>query len=262
MALAGPGCVLEVALQRDAVVAHPGVGELASGAIAAAGASAVLRVRDAVHESLRGDAGRGARVLDELRLQGLGGGDGPAAAAIALIPHFRAAVDVQAAGGAGHGLVARGVQAVHALGAAAQEGGASATGAAARGLVAVEGGSLGLVPIHKGVHARLPKAALLGDPGVGGGDLRQGGLEELGTAVELLGTLFVVPVEFAHEFIEGVAVEFRARSRLPHGHRIAAQECRGGDGPCHRSVHGSWHRKAARQDQLGLARCFVGAKLS
>mmetsp|Transcript_87390 Transcript_87390/g.222615 ORF Transcript_87390/g.222615 Transcript_87390/m.222615 type:complete len:240 (+) Transcript_87390:526-1245(+) len=173
MALAGPGCVLEVALQRDAVVAHPGVGELASGAIAAALASAVLRVRDAVHERLRGDAGRGARVLDELCLQGLGGGDGPAAAAIALIPHVRAAVDVHAAGGAGHGLVARGVQAVHDLGAAAQERGASAAGAAARGLVAVEGGSLGLVPIHKGVHACLPKAALLGVPGIRGPDLRE-----------------------------------------------------------------------------------------
>mmetsp|Transcript_80416 Transcript_80416/g.217960 ORF Transcript_80416/g.217960 Transcript_80416/m.217960 type:complete len:263 (+) Transcript_80416:722-1510(+) len=238
MALAGPGCVLEVALQRDAVVAHPGVGELASGAIAAAGASAVLRVRDAVHESLRGDAGRGARVLDELRLQGLGGGDGPAAAAIALIPHFRAAVDVQAAGGAGHGLVARGVQAVHALGAAAQEGGASATGAAARGLVAVEGGSLGLVPIHKGVHARLPKAALLGVPGIRGPNLGEGGFEKGAAAAELLGAHLVVPAEVLHVLLERVSLQLRPRSALPQCRRIAAtQEDCADDSGCCSAVH-------------------------
>mmetsp|Transcript_89777 Transcript_89777/g.234150 ORF Transcript_89777/g.234150 Transcript_89777/m.234150 type:complete len:449 (-) Transcript_89777:10-1356(-) len=253
-----PARVRQVALQRNAVIAHPSIGELAGCTLAAAGAPAVLRVRHAVHKRLRRDPrhfGAGPAGTEELGLEGLGGGDGPATAAIALVPDGGSTVDVHAPGGARHVLVCRGVHAGHAAQGAAEEGHGTLPGTSVR-LVAVQGLALIDRPIHEGVHACLPEAALLGDPGVGGGDLRQGGLEELGAAVELLGTLFVVPVEFAHELFEGVAVEFRARSRLPQGHRIAAQECRGGDGPCHRSVHGSWHRK------LGLARCFVGAKLS
>ena len=84
------GGVGQILLQRDAVVAHERVGQLAGGALAAAVAAAVLRVRRALHQGLGRDPDVGGRALAlELRLQGLRRGDGPAAAAVALVADLR-----------------------------------------------------------------------------------------------------------------------------------------------------------------------------
>mmetsp|Transcript_78807 Transcript_78807/g.225784 ORF Transcript_78807/g.225784 Transcript_78807/m.225784 type:complete len:415 (-) Transcript_78807:103-1347(-) len=249
MARAGLLCVPEILVERDAVVSHPGEGELARGAIAAAGASAVLGVRHAVQERLHRDRdvrllpAAGALLADELRLDGLCGGDGPAAAAVALVPDRGAGPDVHAAGGTGRRLVGRGVDEERPLGQALHEGHAVAAGhAAAGGLVAVQDLALGISPVHEGMHARRPEAALPRVPGVRGCDLNEGGFEERAAVVELLRAYCEPPAEVPHILLEGIALQLRPSSAPVQGRRIstlATQEDCTNDGCGRAAIHGT-----------------------
>mmetsp|Transcript_39097 Transcript_39097/g.108745 ORF Transcript_39097/g.108745 Transcript_39097/m.108745 type:complete len:252 (-) Transcript_39097:34-789(-) len=251
------------------MIPHEGVSELTRGPIAATGATAMLGVGHAVHECLCGEPGaRWRTTAQELRLHRLHGRDGPATAAVALLPQRRPHVRRQAALLAERGIEARGHGAAAESGSAfVQQGDGLRVPVSAWWLVPVQHAAFRKRPIHEGVDASLPPPALLRVPGVCGVHLRQRGLKDCCAPLVLLATGRIGTAEVADVLRERVALQGtacrqrrlgpEATSSSPASGRWDEEEAK--KRGCHQPRHAAKTDSLARGARLlaALPRCVT-----
>merc|ERR1719310_2517577 len=225
----GVGVVRIIALGRNPVVADESIGQLASCTFATAASTAVLRVWDAVHQTLRGELQRPVRLAAslQLRLESFDGTYGPAAATVALITDLRSRLVAHTARDLAHSGLAAASQAVQATSRVELQR-AKALGARLAALVAVHGRFLGLRVVHERVDASLPEAALLLVLCVDSLDALDGFLEDL-LSLPVLSRSHAVRTSILPGELQKGVVAHTSRRLTPtqRGGRSAAQ---GGNG--------------------------------
>mmetsp|Transcript_8880 Transcript_8880/g.16727 ORF Transcript_8880/g.16727 Transcript_8880/m.16727 type:complete len:316 (-) Transcript_8880:54-1001(-) len=155
--------VRQLVLQRDAIVAHESVRQLASCAIASASATTMLRIWHTVNKRLRRDWWRRDAALLQLGLHGFHGRYSPTATTRALVTHAGATRSRQATSSRWRCKVCPSLAegtAAHTAGVLMEERDLVRVHARTGRLVSVESLALFLRPVHEWVDASPPSPAL------------------------------------------------------------------------------------------------------